>query len=103
MIRVTPPAVDALRRLARPTRAPDPAGPAIRLDPDGRGGLSMAIGAARPGDLVAADEDGPALILAAVLARPLDGLVFDVVAGQLTFRSATDEEPADLLVAAPEP
>jgi hypothetical protein len=100
MIRVTPAAATLLRRLARTGAT---VGPPIRLVPDRRGGLGMGAGAAHPGDLVAADADGPVLVLAAALAGPLDGLVFDVVGGDLTFRPATDEEPADLLVLAPAP
>ena len=81
-------------------------------DPAGRrppGRARLGVGEARPGDLVAADADGPVLIIAAALAAPLDGLVLDWLRGTacgkaaagLPFRPAADEEPGDLLVAAP--
>src|SRR5262245_58913649 len=103
MIRATPAAAAALRLLAKTVRAPAPPWPAVRLDPDRRGGLRMAVGLARPGDLVASDKDGPVLFLAAALTTPLDGLVFDQVDGGLTFRPTTAEEPDDLLVAVAAP
>jgi hypothetical protein len=59
----------------------------------------MGLDAPSPGDLVAADAHGPVLILAAALAGPLDGLVFDWVGDGLTFRPAAADEPDDLLVA----
>ena len=99
MIRVTPAAATRLHQLVPPDQKR--LGRAIRLVADRRGGLSMGTGLASPGDLVAADDHGPVLILAAALAGPLDGLVFDWVGDGLTFRPAAADEPDDLLVLAP--
>ena len=101
MIRVTPAAATRLHQLVPPDQKR--LGRAIRLVADRRGGLSMGTGLASPGDLVAADDHGPVLILPAALAGPLDGLVFDQVGDRLTFRPAAADEPDDLLVFAPAP
>jgi len=99
MIRVTPAAAARLRQLVPPDQKR--LGRAVRLVADRRGGLSMGVAEARPGDLIAADDAGPVLVLPAALAGPLDGLVFDQVGDRLTFRPAAADEPDDLLVLAP--
>ena len=77
MIGVTRQAVRELRGLLTQTRA-EP-GHALRLALDGRGGISQAIGPARPGDVRFNDDFGLVLSIGAELAQRVDGLVFDWV------------------------
>ncbi len=98
MIGVTRQAVRELRGLLTQTRAES--GHALRLALDGRGGISQAIGPARPGDLQFNDDFGLVLSIGAELAQRVDGLVFDWVIrdnqgrtyGTLAFRRPHDDD-----------
>ena len=92
MIRVTATAATSLRQLLM--RAKGQPGQAVRLTPNGRGGVAMGIGSRRAGDAA-----GPVLIVAAVLTQSLDGMVLDLIRGGLTFRPSAGDEPGVLVAA----
>lgn len=80
MILMTHNAAELLRSMLTSTQAaPDQA---LRLAPDGRGGIARTIAAVQAGDVTVADAAGPLLAVEAALARRLDGLVLDWVVGE---------------------
>lgn len=102
MIGITRRAATELRSILSASRAQP--GHALRLAPDGKGGIRMQVGPASDHDVVIEDQTGPVLLIGAELARRLQGLVFDWLITEvqgsprasLSFRLRLDEE-TDLL------
>jgi Fe-S cluster assembly iron-binding protein IscA len=101
MISVTSPAAAELQALLKHSRAQP--GQGVKLAPNGKGGLSMTIGAPCAGDTVIHRDDIPLLIVDGSIAGRLDGLVFDYLMTEVdgrpnngfTFRRpGADESPA---------
>jgi Fe-S cluster assembly iron-binding protein IscA len=94
MIRVTPSAEERLQELLLAHEATPEQG--VRLTPDGKGGLGLAIAAPREGDLVIERDDAPLLIVDGRVVEALDDKVIDyrpVEANGQTTRKLTVHEP----------